>query len=88
MEFNQPDFTEKDDSGEKENLNKDDFPAEHNSPLDMDDNKQETKVNLESDSTPLLEKDYNKHNDLEEGIQSKKNQDKVGKEKKKGEIIT
>ena len=88
MEFNQPDFTEKDDSGEKENLNKDDFPAEDSSRLDMDDNKQETKVNLESDSTPLLEKDHNKHNDLQEGIQSKTNQDKVAKEKKKGEMIT
>ena len=88
MEFNQPDSTEKDDSGEKENLNKDYFLVEDSSPLDMDDNELETKVNLESDSVPLLEKDYNNENDIEEGTQSKTNQDKVAQEKKKGEMIT
>lgn len=93
MEFSPTDTTEKDDSKEKENLNKDDFSAEDSSPLDMDDNKQETKVNLDgggfegtetqSDSEPLLGKDYNKENNAEEGTKSKTVKDKDEKEKRK-----
>lgn len=71
VQFSQTDGTEKDDSKEKENMNKDD-KSDQSSPLDMDNKNRETKVNLEgkdgeldgdestSDSTPLLEKDINK----------------------------
>ena len=65
MEFSQLDNTEKDDSTEKENLDKDEV-LDNTSPLDMDNKKLETKLNLEDkgeeldeestrDSTPLLE---------------------------------
>ena len=73
VQFSQTDDTEKDDSKEKENMNKDD-KSDQSFPLDMDNKNRETKVNLEgkdgeldgnesaSDSTPLLEKDINKEN--------------------------
>ena len=95
MEFSPTDTTEKDDSKEKENLNKDDFFTEDSSPLDMDDKKQETKVNLDgggfegtetqSDSEPLLGKDYIKENNTEEETKSKTVKDKDETEKRKGE---
>ena len=101
MKFSQPDATEKDDSKEKENLNKDDNSAEYSSPLDMEYDKLETKLNLEgrdaelggnesamfdqSDSAPLLEKDQDKYNSAEEGTKAKTNGDTAARERKKGE---
>lgn len=72
MEFSQLDNTEKDDSTEKENLDKDEV-LDNTSPLDMDNKKLETKLNLEDkgeeldeestrDSTPLLENESNQVN--------------------------
>ena len=93
MEFSQPDATEKDDSKEKENLSKDDSSAEDRSPLDMDYNKLETKLDLEegdaelaeiesqSDSAPLLEKQDNKDSNAEEGTKDTKDR---AREKRKG----
>ena len=72
MEFSQLDNTEKDDSTEKENVDKDEV-LDNTSPLDMDNKKLETKLNLEDkgeeldeestrDSTPLLENESNQVN--------------------------
>ena len=89
MRFNQPDATEKDDSREKENIDKDDL-GEESSPLDMSGNKEEFRVNIEgenqSDSTPLLDKDlYNKESEEDEGKKSNTEQEKAEKNKKRGE---
>ena len=76
MKFSQLDNTEKDDSTEKENVDKDEV-SDNTSPLDMDNKKLETKLNLEDkgeeldeestrDSTPLLENESNKVNMKEE----------------------
>ena len=76
MEFSQLDNTEKDDSTEKENVDKDGV-LDNTSLLDMDNKKLETKLNLEDkgeeldeestrDSTPLLENASNKVNIKEE----------------------
>lgn len=76
MKFSQLDNTEKDDSTEKENVAKDEV-SDNTSPLDMDNKKLETKLNLEDkgeeldeestrDSTPLLENESNKVNMKEE----------------------
>lgn len=76
MKFSQLDNTEKDDSTEKENVYKDEV-SDNTSPLDMDNKKLETKLNLEDkgeeldeestrDSTPLLENESNKINMKEE----------------------
>lgn len=76
MKFSQLDNTEKDDSTEKENVAKDEV-SDNTSPLDMDNKKLETKLNLEDkgeeldeestrDSTPLLETESNKVNMKEE----------------------
>ena len=76
MKFSQLDNTEKDDSTEKENLDKDGV-LDNTSPLDMDNKRLETKLNLEDkgeeldeestrDSTPLLENESNKVNMKEE----------------------
>lgn len=76
MKFSQLDNTEKDDSKEKENVDKDEV-SDNTSPLDMDNKKLETKLNLEDkgeeldeestrDSTPLLENESNKVNMKEE----------------------
>ena len=86
---NTVDATEKDDSKEKENENKDELGKE-TSPLDMIDNKEETKVNIGeenlSDSAPLLGKEYDKsQRKAEEGRNSVSEQEKVGKERRKGE---
>ncbi|CAH3179258.1 unnamed protein product [Porites lobata] len=78
VKFSQLDITEKDDSTEKENLDKDEV-LDNTSPLDMDNKKLETKLNLEDkgdeldeestrDSTPLLENESNKVN-IKEGKQ-------------------
>ena len=72
MKFSQLDSTEKDDSTEKENLDKDGV-LDNTSPLDMDNKRLETKLNLEDkdeeldeestrDSTPLLENESNQVN--------------------------
>ena len=72
MEFSQLDNTEKDDSTEKENVDKDGV-LDSTSPLDMDNKKLETKLNLEDkgeeldeestrDSTPLLKNESNQVN--------------------------
>ena len=72
MKFSQLDITEKDDSKEKENLDKDEV-LDNTSLLDMDNKKLETKINLEDkgeeldeestrDSTPLLENESNQVN--------------------------
>ena len=72
MKFSQLDNTEKDDSTEKENLDKDGV-LDNTSPLDMDNKRLETKLNLEDkgeeldeestrDSTPLLENESNQVN--------------------------
>ena len=72
MKFSQLDNTEKDDSTEKENVDKDEV-SDNTSPLDMDNKKLETKLNLEDkgeeldeestrDSTPLLENESNQVN--------------------------
>lgn len=84
---NTVDATEKDDSKEKENKNKDELGKE-TSPLDMIDNKEETKVNIGeenlSDSAPLLGKEYDKsQRKAEEGRNSVDEQEKVGKERRK-----
>lgn len=89
MESNTLDATEKDDSKEKENENKDEL-GEENSPLDMIDKKEETKVNIGEenlkDSAPLLGKEYDKSQRMvEEGRKSINEHEKVGKEKRKGE---
>ena len=86
---NTVDATEKDDSKEKENKNKDELGKE-TSPLDMIDNKEETKVNIGeenlSDSAPLLGEEYDKsQRKAEEGRNSVNEQEKVGKERRKGE---
>lgn len=83
------DATEKDDSKEKENENKDEIVKE-TSPLDMIDNKEETKVNIGdenmSDSAPLLDKEYDKSQRMaEEGRKSINEQEKGAKERRKGE---
>lgn len=76
MKFSQLDNTEKDDSTEKENVAKDEV-SDNTSPLDMDNKKLETKLNLEDkgeeldeestrDSTLLLENESNKVNMKEE----------------------
>lgn len=76
MEFSQLDNIEKDDSTEKENVDKDEV-LDNTSPLDMDNKKLETKLNLEDkgeeldeestrDSTPLLENESNQVNIKEE----------------------
>lgn len=76
MEFSQLDNTEKDDSTEKENLDKDEV-LDYTSPRDMDNKKLETKLNLDDkgeeldeestrDSTPLLENESNQVNIKEE----------------------
>lgn len=87
MRFNQPDATEKDDSREKENIDKDDL-GEESSPLDMSGNKEEFRVNIEgenqSDSTPLLDKDlYNKESEEDEGKKSNTEQEKAENNKKR-----
>ena len=72
MKFSQLDSTEKDDSTEKENLDKDGV-LDNTSPLDMDNKRLETKLTLEDkgeeldeessrDSTPLLENESNQVN--------------------------
>ena len=72
MKFSQLDNTEKDDSTEKENVDKDEV-LDNTSPLDMDNKKLETKLNLEDkgeeldeestrDSRPLLENESNQVN--------------------------
>jgi len=97
VEFSQPDATEKDDSKEKENLSKDDSSAEDRSPLDMDYNKLETKLDLEegdaelaeiesqSDSAPLLEKQDNKDSNAEEGTKDTKDRTREKRKERKKE---
>lgn len=93
MEFSQLDNTEKDDSAEKENLDKDEV-LDSTSPLDMDNKKLETKLNLEDkgeeldgestrDSTPLLENESNKVN-IKEGKQVEIDHGTETRQRKKG----
>ena len=93
MKFSQLDITEKDDSTEKENLDKDEV-LDNTSPLDMDNKKLETKLNLEDkgdeldeestrDSTPLLESESNKVN-IKEGKQVEIDHGTEARRRKKG----
>ena len=93
MKFSQLDNTEKDDSTEKENVYKDEV-SDNTSPLDMDNKKLETKLNLEDkgeeldeestrDSTPLLENESNKIN-MKEGKQVEIDHGTEARRRKKG----
>lgn len=96
VKFSQQDAMEKDDSQEKENVNKDDTSYDYNSPLDMKHNTEETKVNVEGedaelergdtqvfgDTTKLIEKESNKENNREEGTKDKTE----ARERRKGEF--
>lgn len=95
--FSQQDAMEKDDSQEKENVNKDDTSSDYGSPLDMKYSTEETKVNVEGedaelrrddtqvfgDTMKLVEKESNKEKNTEEGTK-----DKIElREKRKGEFF-
>lgn len=83
-ELNQQDAMEKDDSQEKENVNKDDSLADYSSPLDVGQNTGETKVDVQDedagvesgdvddDTTKLIEKESNKERNRQEEIKGTK----------------
>jgi len=95
-EFNQQDAMEKDDSQEKENVNKDDSFSDYSSPLDMGQNTGETKVGVQAedagvergdvddDTTNLIEKESNKErNRKEEKKDTKHHEAEVYEERKR-----
>ena len=97
VKFSQQDAMEKDDSQEKENVNKDDTSIDYSSPLDMPEHHTtETKVNMEDrdmdrekgdmqefkDTMKLVETESNK--EKEEGSRDKRNSDVADREKRKG----
>ena len=78
--FSQQDAMEKDDSQEKENVNKDDNSSDFSSPLDMRENTGETKVNLEGEDAELEKGSTEVCDDTEKLLEKENNKDKNGKE--------
>ncbi|KAL9962137.1 hypothetical protein ACROYT_G031215 [Oculina patagonica] len=84
VKFSQQDAMEKDDSQEKENINKDETLSDYDSPLDMKHSTEETKVNVEGehadlsrdDTTKLIEKESNIEKNKTEVHEKRKEQRK------------